>query len=266
MNKNIFVRCLVLFSILLISCSENDTIITNQNGNSTITGQLKFLDDTQAASALIEFKSNTSCRYVYDTCDILGNFFFNSLYKDNYTLTFRSTSYDINTSYVTVKVDDNQNVIQIVYIRYNMLDDFATLTISDSVFFIKMQPDGAKIGSNYSLINNLSGFYREVGTDLISLSSNVYLVPDNINWNNPGLDLTPEYIKANFQFLFSVDEEPVVNGRHEIKILDANQIQNMFSNPSNGFAFVLNDTTANKIKIPCVDYNNNDFGLKIFYK
>ena len=78
--------------------------------------------------------------------------------------------------------------------------------------------------------------------------------------------MTPEYIQSNFQFLFSVNEEPVVNGRHEIKISDSNNIQSMFSNPSNGFAFVLNDTTANEIKIPCVDFSNNDFGLKIFYK
>ena len=62
-----------------------------------------------------------------------------------------------------------------------------------------------------------------------------------------------------------MNEEPVVNGRHEIKISDSNNIQSMFSNPSNGFAFVLNDTTANEIKIPCVDFSNNDFGLKIFY-
>lgn len=261
-----FILSIAVFSLVLISCSKDDQVITTQNGKSTITGQLKFLDNTPAASARIELKNNTSGRYIYDTCDVNGNFFFEYLYKDNYTLTFRSTSYDINTSYVSVSVNDNQNVVQDVYIRYNMLDDFATKIISDDVFLIKMQPDGAKVGNNYDLINNLSGYYRSGGSDSISLSSNVYLVPANIDWNNPGIDLTPEYIQSNFQFLFSVDEEPVVNGRHEINITDADQIQNIFSNPSNGFAFVLNDSTANEIKIPCVDFSNNDFGLKIFYK
>ncbi len=266
MNKNIFVRYLVLFSILLISCSDDDSVTPTQNSNSTITGQLKFLDDTPAANARIELSSNTSGRYVYNTCDILGNFFFDSLYKDNYTLTFRSTSYDIYTSYVSVSVDEDQNIVQDVYIRYNMLDDFVTKIISDSVFLIKMHPDGAKIGNNYNLINNLSGYYRSGGSNSISLSANIYLVPEGVNWNDPAIDLTPTYIQSNFQFLFSVDEEPVVNERHEIKISDTNNIQSMFSNPSNGFAFVLNDTTAHEIKIPCVDFSNNDFGLKIIYK
>lgn len=260
-----FILSIAVFSLVLISCSKDDQVITTQNGKSTITGQLKFLDNTPASSARIELKSNSSGRYIYDTCDVNGNFFFEYLYKDNYTLTFRSTSYDINTSYVSVSVNDNQNVVQDVYIRYNMLDDFATKIISDDVFLIKMQPDGAKIGNNYGLINNLSGYYRSGGVDSISLSANIYLVPTNIDWNNTGIDLTPGYIESNFQLLFSIDEEPVLNGRHEIRISDTNNIQSMFSNPSNGFAFVLKDTTANEIKIPCVDFSNNDFGLKIFY-
>jgi len=265
MKKNIFAIYLVLSVMFLISCSEDDSVITTQKGNSTITGLVKFLDNYPAAYARIEIKSNTSGRYIYDTCDVNGNFFFESLYKDNYTLIFRSTSYDINTSYVSVNVDEDQNVIQDVYIRFNMLDDFATKIVSDDVFLIRMHPDGAKIGTNYDLINNLSGYFRSGVTDSISLSASIYLVPDSLNWNDPGIDLTPTYIQSNFQFLFSVEEEPVFNGRHEIKISDTNFIQEIFSNPSNGFAFFLKDSLANKIKIPCVDFNNNDFGLKIFY-
>ncbi len=265
MKNYLMVYSLVLISVFIFSCSEDDSIGPPANGNSTLSGQLKFLDNTPAANARIELSSNTSGRYVYATCDILGNFFFDSLYKDNYTLTFRSASYDIYTSYVPVSVDEDQDIVQDVYIRYNMLDDFVTKIISDSVFLIKMHPDGARIGNNYDLINSLSGYYRSGGADSISLSANVYLVPTNIDWNNPIIDLTPEFIQSNFQFLFSVDEEPIVNGRHEIKISDTNNIQSMFSNPSNGFAFVLNDSTANEIKIPCVDFSNNDFGLKIFY-
>ena len=266
MKFNLLSTCLVLVTIFGFSCSDDDSIVPPSNGNSTITGQLKFLDNTPAANARIELSSNTSGRFIYDTCDVNGYFFFESLYKDNYTLTFRSTSYDIYTSYVSVIVDDNQNVTQDVFIRFNMLDDFSTKIFNDSVFFIKMQPDGARIGSNYDLINNLSGYYRSGGLDSISLSTDVYLVPASLNWNNPGVDLTPAYIQSNFQLLFSIDEEPVINGRHEVRISDSSNIQKMFSNPSNGFAFVLKDTIANKINIPCVDFSNNDFGLRIIYK
>jgi hypothetical protein len=266
MKKNISAVFVVIITILLISCSKDDAVTTSQSGNSTLSGQVKFLDDSPASFAKIELKSNTSGRYIYDTCDVNGNFFFEFLYKDNYTLTFRSTSYDIYTSYVSVSVADDQNIVQDVYIRYNMLDDFATKIVSDSVFLIKMNPDGAKVGNKLDLINNLSGYYRSNGEESISLGAKVYLIPASVDWNNPGADLTPEYIQSNFDFLFSINEEAVLNGRHEIKISDANQIQSIFSNPSNGFAFVLNDTSANKIKIPCVDFANNDFGLKIFYK
>jgi hypothetical protein len=249
-----------------MSCSEEDSVVNTPAGSSTITGQLKFLDNTPAAFAQIELKSNSSGRYIFDICDGNGNFFFESLYKDNYTLTFRSTSYDINSSYVSVSVDENQNVVHDVYIKYNMLDEFAAVNVSNSVFLIKFQPDGAKIGDNFNLISNLNGYYRSGSEDSVSLSSNIYLLPEDFVWNNPGVDLTPEYIEANFQFLFSIEEEEVVNGRHEIKISDTNNIQSIFSNPPKGFAFVLKDSTSNEIKIPCVDFSNNDFGLRIFYK
>lgn len=266
MLRSVFVLCVTIIWVSFISCSEDNTEIISTNGNSTLNGYLKFLDESPASNAIIELKNNSSGRFVSDTCDAAGKFFFESLYKGGYTLTFRSSSYEVNTSYVTVNIEDNQNAEQDVYIKYNMLDDFVTRIISDSIFFIKMSPDGAKLGGKFELINNVSGYYRSNGSDLVSLSSNVYLVPANFNWNNPGVELSPDYISSNFQFLFSVDEEPVANGRHEIKITDSTIIQQIFSNPTNGFAFVLNDSLANRLKIPCVDFSNNDFGLKIFYK
>jgi len=265
MNKITRFLVVVLTSVLFISCLEEDVLLNTEKGTSSISGLLKFLDNTPAGSAVIELKSNASGKFIYDTCDVNGNFAFQFLYKGDYTLTFRSTNYDLNTTYAGVSLEDNQNIIKDVYIKYNMLDDFAARIISKDVFLIKMHPDGAKLGNNYDLVNNLSGYYRAGTSDSITLSADVYLVPANINWDNPGVDLTPMYINSNFQFLFSLDEEAVVNGRHEIKILDSN-IQDMFSNPSNGFAFVRRDSVANEIKIPCVDFNNNDFGLKIFYK
>ncbi|HCY77938.1 MAG TPA: hypothetical protein DHV28_18685 [Ignavibacteriales bacterium] len=265
------IRMSVCLSFLLIvvasfvSCSKDENIVDTSRGNSSITGILKFLDNTPASLATIELKSNASQRSIYQTCNSNGDFSFGLLNKGDYTLIFRSTSYDINSTYTAVTLDDNQNLSRDVFVRYNMLDDFATKIISQDVFLIKMHPDGARVGNNYNLINSLSGYYRSGESDSVTLSADVYLVPENIDWNNPGVDLTPEFISSNFQFLFSMDEEAVINGRHEIKIPPSN-IQEMFSNPVNGFAFVKRDSVANVLKILCVDFANNDFGLKIFYK
>lgn len=264
MIKVIFFHVFLITSVLLISCSEDDPLLTTQKGNSSISGLVKFLDYSPAAFAKVEIRGTSASRTLYTTCDVYGNYSFTSLYTGDYTITFRSTSYDIRTTSVALHLNENENLIQDLFIRYNMLDDFATKIINQDVFFIKMHPDGAKIGGNYSLIKNLSGYYNAGGTDSITLSADVYLVPTNINWSNPGVELNSDYIRSNFQFLFSVDEYSVFNGRHEIDFFGST-IENIFSNPSNGFAFVSRDTLANEIKIPCVDFNNNDFGLRIFY-
>ena len=260
---NLFI-VFVLTLVLLISCSEDDSILTTQKGNSSISGRVIFLDNSPAAFAKVEIRSTTVNRTLYDACDANGNYSFTSLNKGDYTITFRSTSYDINTSSVALHLNENENLTQNLFVTYNMLDDFATKIINQDVFFIKMHPDGAKIGGNYSVIKNLSGYYNAGGTVSITLSADVYLVPATINWSNPGVDLDADYIRSNFQLLFSIDENSVFNGRHEIDFYDST-IENIFSNPSNGFAFVIRDTLANEIKIPCVDYSNNDFGLRIFY-
>jgi hypothetical protein len=264
MIKTIFFLVVVMTSVLLIFCSKDDSPLTTQVGNSSISGLVRFLDNSPASFAKVEIRGTNASRTFYDTCDINGNYSFTSLFKGDYTITFRSTSYDISTTSAALHLNENENLTQNLFVKYNMLDDFATKIISQDVFFIKMHPDGAKIGGNYSLIKNLSGYYNVSGIDSITLSADVYLVPANINWSNPGVDINSEYIRSNFQYLFSVDEDSVFNGRHEIDFF-GNTIENIFSNPSNGFAFVRSDTLSNEIKIPCVDFNNNDFGLRIFY-
>lgn len=254
---------ILLISFLIVKCKDDSSVET-VIANSSISGELKFLDNSAASFARIELKSNSSGRFIIDTCDINGRFSFAPLSAGDYTITFRSTSYDISTTYVGVNLEENQNTEKIVIIKYNMLDDFSTKTINQDAFFIKMHPDGARIGNNYSLIKNLSGYYTANGSDTLTLSADVYLIPENLNWSNPGVDITSDYIRSNFQFLFSVDEEEVINRRHQINFYN-DVIPIMFSNPSNGFVFVRKDSLAKEIKIPCVDYSNNDFGLKIYY-
>ena len=57
----------------------------------------------------------------------------------------------------------------------------------------------------------------------------------------------------------------MLNGKHEIRFY-GNDIASILSNPTNGFIFVKKTIDDTKLKVPCVDFNNNDFGLKIRYK
>jgi hypothetical protein len=143
----------LLFSliILLNSCKENETIISEEVGNGMISGVAKYLDNSAAAFARIELQSVSSGRSISTYCDSLGKFSFNSLQEGTYNLIFRSTNYDINTSYSLVNLNKDQSVTKDIYIRYNMLDDFATRQINDNFFLIKFQPNGARLGNNLSL-------------------------------------------------------------------------------------------------------------------
>jgi hypothetical protein len=91
----------VIVTVLPISCSEDDSITIPQSGNSSISGLVRFLDNSPAGFAKVEIRG-TSARTFYDTCDVNGNYSFTSLYKGDYTITFRSTSYDISTSSVAL--------------------------------------------------------------------------------------------------------------------------------------------------------------------
>lgn len=260
----LFIALGTLFLILLVSCKNEDSPLVTQPGTSSVNGVAKFLDNSIAANAKVELKSNLSGRSIYYTCDAGGNFSFGSLYKGDYTLIFRSTNYDLNTSYTAVSLDDNQSVTKDIYITYNMLDDFISKQVTDKVYFIKFQPDGAKLAGNYSLVDHLSGYYRNNTLDNLTLSASIYKIPVGYDWNN--LIVTPDSIPTNFEHLFDVVEEPLISNNHEIRIT-SDDIPTIFSNPSNGFAFVIKSDSADfKLKIPCVDFNNNDFGLKIFYK
>ncbi|MFZ2324274.1 MAG: carboxypeptidase-like regulatory domain-containing protein [Ignavibacteriaceae bacterium] len=255
---------IIMVSVLFLSCKGEDIPLTTEDGNGSINGVAKFLDNSIASYAKIELQSKVSGRSIYCTCDRLGNFSFTSLYKGEYSLIFRSTNYDINTSNIYINLEQDELITKDIYIKYNMLDDFVEKQINDGVFFIKFQPDGAKLNGNYDLVDYLSGYYRNSSSDNITLNGKIYKIPQKLNWND--LYFTADSIPSNFEYLFEVTEEPLKNNNHEIRIYGDN-IPVIFSNPSNGFAFVVKrDSIEAKLKIPCVDFNNNDFGLKIFYK
>lgn len=112
-------------------------------------------------------------------------------------------------------------------------------------------------------MKELKGYYRRDILYSITLSCEVYIIPAGLNWANPGVEINAEYIRNNFEYVTEADEE-YINGTHTIKFTGA-QIPGILSKPVNGFAFVKKDNEDKELKIPCVDFNNNDFGLKIVY-
>ena len=232
--------------------------------NSALTGTVKFVDGSTAAMAVVQLQDLSNNRTTYATADQNGVYEFNNLKAINYLVKFKSTVYNISSFEQEVKLSSNKVVVQDIYILYNMLDDQSAVQKSDDVFLIKFQADGAKIGENYSIIENLSGAYYKDYSDLYTLSSDIYKCPENIDWSGDDSLFTVEFIKNNFEFITSI-EETNFNSSHQIQF-SGNDIVSILSSPSNGFAFVKKEVNNKRLRIPCIDFNNNDFGLNIKYR
>ena len=194
-----------------------------------------------------------------------GNYSFTNLSSGNFTISFRSTRNDISTSQVSATLTGSDTLKKDITIRYNMLDDFSSIHVNKDVVFIQFLAENAKIGANYDLIDYLNGYYRKDYFDSISLSYDIYQIPDTLDWYHPGVELTADYIRNNFKYLTEVIEEPVINHNHEIRF-KGSDIPIILSNPPRGFAFVKIGNDNKTLEIPCVDFQNNDFGLRIKYK
>jgi hypothetical protein len=169
--------------------------------NSTLTGSVKFLDGSAAPAAVIQLQDLSNNRTTYTTADENGVYKFENLKAINYLVKFKSTIYNVSSFEKEVKLSSNKVIEQDILILYNMLDDQSAVQKSDDVFLIKFQTDGAKIGDNYSAIENLSGAYYKDYSDLYTLSSDIYKCPENIDWSDDDSLFTVEYIKNNFELV-----------------------------------------------------------------
>lgn len=253
-----FIICLSVFS-----CSDSSTN-SPEEGKGKISGIVQYLDGTPGYSALIELKTLPSNSKIYDTADVNGEYKFENLKSGNYLLSFEKTGYEIKSYEKTVTLKEDEQITEDIYIVYNMLDESFAMVVDTDIVFIRFNPDAAKIGDNYEMVSHLSGYYRRDILGTSTLSSQVYIIPEGFNWTNPGVELNAQYIKDNFIFVTEV-EDNFLNGTHEIRYT-GDDIPKILSNPQNGFAFVRKEGIGKQIQIPCVDYNNNDFGLLIFYK
>lgn len=262
MSKNTFFKILFALGFLILGgCNNNVTQPDPEN--SILTGSVKFLDGSTAPGALIQLQDLSNNKSIYSTADNNGVYEFNNLKAIKYLVKFKSTVYNISSFEKEVDLSSKSTVEQDVYILYNMLDDQSTVQKNDDVFLIKFQADGAKIGDNYSAIENITGSYYNDYSNLYTLSSDIYKCPNNINWLDHDSLFTKEYIINNFEFIMSI-EEINFNSRHQIQFV-GNDIRSILSESENGFAFVKKGDNNKRLKIPCVDRNNNDFGLTIKY-
>lgn len=260
-SKNI-VRFLLILALFSFGCKENTT--EPKLENASILGKVLFLDGTIGAYAYLELQNTATNSRVYQSADANGNYQFNDLPSGNYFIRYKSSSYNINSVEKELNLAESENLEQNIYILFNMVDELTAVKKNNEVVLIKFQPDGAKIGDNFNAVNYLSGSYFGDYSHQSTLNCDVYFCPDSLDWFSSDSIFTPDYIKQNFEFVTSL-EEVFSNGIHEIRVYD-NDISQILSNPTNGFALIKNKIDETELQIPCVDYNNNDFGLKINYK
>jgi hypothetical protein len=250
---------LLLFILVFVSCSEESSTETSK---ASISGNVTFLDGTATANAQIRLIVTQSNQNKFTNTDQNGNYKFNDLAEGKYEIGFTSLSYDIN-SYRSEEIAlSGNNVEHNFNITYNMLDELKVMVVSDSLFFIQFQPEGARIGSNTGAVSKLLGYYRPNAGSSITLECDIYEVPNEIVWEDATW-LTPKYVSENFAYSMSLTET-ASNFNHSLEISGEN-LEKILSNPSNGFVFIKKIADDKILKVPCVDFNNNDFGFRIQY-
>lgn len=248
-----------LLMVFLFGCSEETSTETQK---SSISGTVKFLDGAPAANAEIRLIVVQSNQNKFTTTNGNGIYKFDDLTDGVYEISFISPTYEINSYRSEELTLSGNNIVHNVDITYHILDEVKSKVVSDSLFLIQYHPEGAKIGSNFSAVSKMTGYYRPGSGAEITLECEVFEMPVNYNWNDAD-SLTPAYVKENFTYLTSLTEN-ANNFNHSVELM-GKDIETILSNPSNGFVFIKSSYDERVLKIPCVDFNNNDFGWVIEY-
>lgn len=254
--------CLFLIVLMISSCnSDNGT--EPDPGNSSITGNIHYLDGSPGKFAPVELRKLSSSVLLYTNSDEFGNYTFDSLDAGNYRLRFRSTNSEINTYEVEFSLSENQNYEENLYILYKQINEFNAVKKSKEVYLIKYEPEAGKIGDNYQFVNYLSGTFSGDYNNQYTLSCDIYVMPSELDWFDSDSLFTRDYIIQNFEFVTSI-EEINTNANHELRFYN-DDIVKILSDPANGFVIVNKNIDGKELMIPCVDKVNNDFGLLINY-
>jgi len=266
-KKTFILSFFVLSSLVLYSCKNDDSAPSAPAvAASSVSGTLSFWDGTPGSQSLVQLKSNSTGITISDTCDAAGKYSFPNLQKGTYVITFKSTSDVINTTKSVVTLKDNESQTKDLKITYCIYDDILSLQIDSGIVFMKLEYNGGQLGGHYEIVDHLSGYYHNDYYNHSTLGFDVYKIPDGMNWQKPGVQLSEDYIRKNFTLLCETSEQPVASGgTHEVRI-SGSALPFLFSNPANGFALVRKYGDTRELQIPCVDFANNDYGFRIIYK
>jgi len=252
----------LMYLLFLLGCNESS--VDPDSSTASIRGSVLYLDGTAGKYAPLQLRKLSSSLLLYTSADENGLYQFDSLDAGDYNIRFGSSNADIQSFEVEVAIDEGQILDQDIFILYKKIDEFNALKKNKDVFLIKYAPEGGRIGENYQLVDYLSGTFYGDFTDAFTLSCDIYLAPEQLSWEANDSLFTSEFIKQNYTFLTSV-EEFNSNGRHEIRFSNEDIVK-ILSNPVNGFLFINKNEDEKELMIPCVDFDNNDFGLLINYK
>lgn len=259
----VIIYVLILFCLtFLFSCKESS--VEADSSTASIKGSVIYLDGSPGKYAPLQLRKLSSSLLLYTSADENGFYQFDSLEAGDYNIRFGSNNADIHSYEVDVSINESQILDQNIFILYKKIDEFNALKKSDEVFLLKLDPAGGKIGENHQFVNYLSGTFLGDAENRFTLSCDIYLTPDDLLWESADSLFSLEFIKQNYTFVTSI-EESSSNGRHEIRFYD-DDVKKILSNPLNGFIFIKKFDDEKLLMIPCVDNNNNDFGLIVNYQ
>jgi len=261
MKLDVRVLLVVLIFVFAYGCGDDDSV-TGPKTIGTVSGQVTYLDGAKVSQLSIQFLNVITKRSYTSVTDASGNFSVSNLAEGKYELTTQGTSSLVYKYVDTVEVNENRTQFNFIF-KYRYIDDFKVIEVNDDLSFVKFNTFDTHVGSALDSINYVAGYFQNDFTDANTLSADIYQIPNGIVWETLAQTADADYVKNNFTKLTTINE--ITQQPHHILVFQGSDLNVLFSNPANGFAFVNADTTK-VLKIPCIDRANNDFGLEIFYK
>lgn len=252
---------LLIVSIFIYACSDGDTT-TSPETLDTVTGTVTYLDGSAVSQLSIQFLNLTTKRSYSGLTDSDGKFNVSNISEGKYELSTQGTTSLIYKHLDTINVSQSAKEFNFK-LKFRYIDDQKVFPINDDLFFIKYNTFDTRVGSALDSIDFIAGYYRNDFANNYTLSSDIYLIPFEENLEELSKTADADYVRSNYTKLATLAQ--LDTPQAHVLIFTNNNVEVLYSNPSNGFAFVNADTTK-ILGIPCIDRANNDFGLEIFYK
>lgn len=257
---------LLILLAFVFGCDDKNEFLppAPEIGTGKIYGNLKFIDGTPGSNAMIRLKDFQTNVSLFTGADENGNYEFNELVDGKYQVVYQSPAYEMNVYLSdTLETVNNSELKHDFTITYRMLDDQKLKIVNDDMFLIQYHHDAGRIGDSLHLVKGLIGFYSNDFTGRAVLSSKVYSVPDSFDWEADSGNLDSTYITNNLEFLFELQDWSE-NSNHLVYI-DGEKLGKLLTSVNKGFLFVKVGTEDQVLKVPCIDRQNNDFGLLFDY-